>query len=342
VKAAVIRGYVQQYLTGEREDLDFITLPGLDMASSRIALGTMTFGEKVDATQAQQMVDVCLDAGVNMFDTANAYTKGDSERFLGQAIKQRREEVILVTKAHHRMGPDPIDFGLAPAALRKAVTDSLDRLDADVIDVLYFHEPDWEVPFEESYGAAMELVHDGTVRTLALSNYPSWELSRVHVTTGAIGWPKPHVHQVMYNMLSRQLDDEYAAFSARNDMINVIYNPLAGGLLSGRYSDVNSTPTEGRFANPNYRNRYWNPTLFDGMQRLQQLANDSGLSLIELSFGWLWSRPLADIVLLGASSMEQLEANLKASQQPPVDADIAAVCDEVWSEVKGPVAKYWR
>lgn len=322
--------------------MDFVNLPGLSKPSSRVALGTMTFGEKVDATEAKQMVDMCIDAGVNMFDTANAYTKGDSERFLGQALKGRRDDVILVTKAHHRMGPDPIDFGLAPAALRKAVTDSLERLDDTYIDVLYFHEPDWEVPFEESYGAAMELVHDGIVGMVAVSNYPSWELSRAHVTTGAIGWPKPQVHQVMYNLLSRMLDDEYAAFSAQAEMINVIYNPLAGGLLSGRYSDIANTPTEGRFANPNYRNRYWHPALFDGMTRLQQLATDSGMSLIELAFGWLWSRPLTDIVLLGASSVEQLEMNVKAAEQPAVDAEISAVCDEVWKDVKGPVAKYWR
>lgn len=322
--------------------MDFVNLPGLAKPSSRVALGTMTFGEKVDATEAKQMVDICIDAGINMFDTANAYTKGDSERFLGQALKGRRDDVILVTKAHHRMGPDPIDFGLAPAALRKAVTDSLERLDDTYIDVLYFHEPDWEVPFEESYGAAMELVHDGIVGMVAVSNYPSWELSRAHVTTGAIGWPKPQVHQVMYNLLSRMLDDEYAAFSAQAEMINVIYNPLAGGLLSGRYLDIANTPTEGRFANPNYRNRYWHPALFDGMTRLQQLATDSGMSLIELAFGWLWSRPLTDIVLLGASSVEQLEMNLKAAEQPAVDAEISAVCDEVWKDVKGPVAKYWR
>lgn len=322
--------------------MEFIMLPGLDVASSRVALGTMTFGEKVDAAEAKVMVDMCLDAGVNMFDTANAYTNGDSERFLGQAIKQRRDDVILVSKAHHRMGPDPIDFGLSPAALRKAVADSLDRLDADYMDILYFHEPDWEVPFEESYGAAMELVHDGIVRTVALSNYPSFELSRLHVTTGAIGWPKPRVHQVMYNLLSRMLDDEYAAFSARAGMVNVIYNPLAGGLLSGRYSDFDNTPTEGRFANPNYRNRYWHPALFDGMKRLQQLADDNQLSLIELACGWLWSRPLTDIVLLGASSVEQLEMNLKAAQQAPITLEMSAVCDEVWNDVRGPVAKYWR
>lgn len=322
--------------------MKFITLPGLDTASSRVALGTMTFGEKVDAAEAKVMVDMCLDAGVNMFDTANAYTNGDSERFLGQAIKQRRDDVILVSKVHHRMGPDPIDFGLAPKAIRKAVADCLERLDTDYMDVLYFHEPDWEVPFEESYGAALELVNEGLVRSLALSNYPSWELSRVHVTTGAAGWPKPRVHQVMYNLLSRMLDDEYAAFAERAGMINVIYNPLAGGLLSGRYSDVENAPTEGRFANPNYRNRYWHPALFEGMKRLQQLADDSQLSLIELAFGWLWSRPLTDIVLLGASSVGQLEMNLKAAQQPAVTPAMAAVCDDVWKGVRGPVAKYWR
>lgn len=322
--------------------MDFITLPGLDMASSRVALGTMTFGEKVDAAEAKIMVDMCLDAGVNMFDTANAYTNGDSERFLGQALKKRRAEVILVSKAHHRMGPEPIDFGLAPKALRKAVADSLDRLNADYMDILYFHEPDWQVPFEESYGAAMELVKDGMVRAVAVSNYPAFELSRIHLTTGAVGWPKPHVHQVMYNLLSRMLDDEYAAFSQRAGMINVIYNPLAGGLLSGRHADVENTPTEGRFANPNYRKRYWHPALFDGMKRLQQLASDSQLSLIELSFGWLWSRALTDIVLLGASSVDQLAMNLKAAQQAPITQAMSAVCDDVWNDVRGPVAKYWR
>lgn len=317
-------------------------LPGLEQPSSRVALGTMTFGGQVDAEEAASMIDVSLGMGVTMFDTANSYTGGQSEILLGRALGSRRDQVLLASKVRQRYGEGPDEVGLEPLALKKSVEASLERLGTDWLDVLYFHHPHWGVPLEESLGAAHELVTAGKVRAVALSNYPAWEMARGGEVASGMGLPVPRIHQTMYNLLARALEEEYAAFSEHAGIVNVVYNPLAGGLLTGRYIDSTVIPDAGRFTRSVYRDRYWHDAFFAAVTRLDAIASGAGLTTVELAISWLWSRPLADIVLLGASSLHQLEANLAAAALPPPSDDVLEACDEVWGDIRGPAPRYWR
>lgn len=321
--------------------MDTRVLPGIERPWGRVGLGTLAFGAAVGPDEAVVMVKTAIAAGVTMFDTANAYTGGASERLLGQALGARRDECLIATKAHHRHGPGPDDAGLSPAAIRLALEGGLGRLGTDWVDLLYFHQPDWEVPFEESLGAAQELVEAGKVRAVALSNYPAWEIARGHAVADHRGWPRPRIHQLMYNLLARGVEEEYAAFATGAGLVNVVYNPLAGGLLTGRY-DRADLPEVGRFSSEVYRDRYWHGPVFEAVQQLQVIAREAGLTLVELSYAWLWSRPLVDVVLLGAASLAQLEANLAAAAHPALSDDVLAACDEVWQRLRGPVPRYWR
>jgi aryl-alcohol dehydrogenase-like predicted oxidoreductase len=317
-------------------------VPGTDMIVSRLVLGTMTFGSQVDEVEARRMVDRSLEAGTTMFDTANAYNGGESERILGTAVKHHRGEVLIATKVFNPMGNEPDDRGLGKAAIHKAIDASLERLATDYVDVYYFHQPDWSTPIEESLAAVDELVAAGKVRHIGVSNYAAWQICEINCLRRREEKPPVLISQQMYNLLARRVEEEYASYSEHEGLFDIVYNPLAGGLLSGKHSP-GSTPPEGtRFTMEMYRRRYWDDAHFRAVEQLGTVARDAGLTLAELSFRWLLTRSLVDSVLLGASSMNQLEANLAACEGPPLDDEVMAECDEVWPDLRGPAAAYNR
>ena len=317
-------------------------LAGTDLDVSRIVMGTMTFGSQVDDSVARQMVEFGIESGINMFDTANAYNNGESERMLARAVRGRREDVLIATKVFNPMGDAPEDRGLSRAAIHRAIDSSLDRLATDRVDLYYLHQPDHEVPLEESLGAMNELVGAGKVRYIGLSNYAAWQHVEALWLSAANGWQSARVSQPLLNLVSRRIEEEYAACSTRFGLSNIVYNPLAGGLLTGKHTPQ-SRPREGtRFSMPMYRDRYWNEEQFHAVERLQQIGAEEGLSLIELSFRWLLTHPLADHVLLGASSIEHLKANLAACDGPGLDAHTLERCDEVWKVLRGVAPAYNR
>jgi aryl-alcohol dehydrogenase-like predicted oxidoreductase len=315
---------------------------GTDMWISRVVLGTMTFGSQVDETEARQMVHRSLAAGINMFDTANAYNAGESERMLGAALEGRRNEVLIATKVFNPMGEAPEDKGLSEAAIHKAIDASLERLRTDYVDVYYFHQPDRATPIEESLAAMDALVEKGKVRHLGVSNYAAWQVGEINCLRAGQGYPPVLVSQQMYNLLARRIEEEYASYSEHANLFDIVYNPLAGGLLTGKHT-VGSTPRQGtRFSQEMYRRRYWDEAHFDAVERLRSVASDAGLSLVELSFRWLLSRPLVDAVLVGASSIDHLESNLAACDGSSLDQEVVRRCDEVWADLRGPAAAYNR
>jgi aryl-alcohol dehydrogenase-like predicted oxidoreductase len=315
---------------------------GTDLSVSRLVLGTMTFGSQVDGTDARAMIDRALDAGINMFDTANAYNAGESERILGAALEGRRDEVMIATKVFNPMGDAPDDRGLSERAIHKAIGASLERLGTDYVDLYYFHQPDWDTPFEESLGAMDALVTAGKVRHIGVSNYAAWQICELNCLRARDGRPPVLVSQQMYNLLARRIEEEYAAYALRAGLFDIVYNPLAGGLLTGKHR-AGDTPAEGsRFTLEMYRQRYWDEAHFRAVERLGSISGDAGMTLLELAFSWLLSRPLVDAVLLGASSMEHLESNLAACERPPLDDELSKRCDEVWAELRGPAAAYNR
>jgi aryl-alcohol dehydrogenase-like predicted oxidoreductase len=319
-----------------------VTLSGTDLQTSQVVLGTMTFGSQVDLGEARNMVHTCLDRGISLFDTANAYNEGRSEEILGQLVKDRREQVLIATKVGNPMGSDPTDAGLNRAAIFEAIDASLERLQTDYVDVYYLHKPDWSTPIEESLEAMDALVRAGKIRYGATSNYAAWQMAEMLWLAERNGWQPLLVSQPMYNLVARRLDDEYAAFSKSCGLSNIAYNPLAGGLLTGKHQPEASPQPGSRFTMENYRERYWNAAQFAAVARLGDLAAEAGLTLVELSFRWLLSRPLVDAVLLGASSLEQLWSNLAACEETALNEELATACDEVWQELRGAAPNYNR
>ncbi len=319
------------------------TLGKTDLQVSRVTMGTMTFGGQVSEEEALRMVDHCLELGINSFDTANIYNAGKSECLLGKALKGRRDKVILATKVFFPMGPEPDDSGLKRAAIRKAIHQSLTRLGTDYVDLYYLHQPDKDARIEETLAAMEELVQEGKIRYPAVSNYASWQILQMLWHCDNHGYTMPTVSQQMYNVVARGLDQEYLAFSKEFGLALVVYNPLAGGLLSGKHHQ-DSAPAHGtRFdGNKLYQDRYWHPEYFGAVNALSGIAREAGMGIVELSLRWLISQPQVDSIILGATRIEHLRTNFESCQGPPLQEDVLKKCDIVWEKLRGVTPKYNR
>jgi aryl-alcohol dehydrogenase-like predicted oxidoreductase len=318
---------------------------GLDLPISSLVLGTMTFGDTVDAAGAATMVDAALDAGITVIDTANAYVGGVTEEIIAPLLAGRRDRVILASKAgmpHPDAGDHPL---LSAPALRASIDGSLRRLDTDRIDLYYLHKPDRETPLAETLTTIAELVRAGKVRALGVSNFAAWQISELNQVADAVGAPRPVVAQQLYNLVARRIEEEYLEFATTTGLHTMVYNPLGGGLLTGKHS-FTETPVEGRFGSSNlsamYKARYWDQQLFAAIAALGIIAADADMPLVELSFRWLISQPAVGSILLGGSRPAQLEANIKAAAQGPLPEDILAACDAVGRTLRGPMPAYNR
>ncbi|GAB3466478.1 aldo/keto reductase [Streptomonospora sediminis] len=322
-----------------------VRLPGVAQPMSRLVLGTMTFGDTVSEDGAAEMLDLALDSGVNAVDTANGYAGGASEAILGRLLASRRDRVVLATKAGIPH-PDAGDHApLSPAGLRASLEGSLKRLGTDHVDLFYLHQPDRATSPAETLGAVAELVAEGKIGALAVSNYAAWQIAELNSAADATGAPRPVIAQQLYNLLARRVEEEYTEFAAATGLLTMVYNPLAGGLLTGRHR-YSASPDSGRFGDSRiaamYRERYWEPALFEAVGELARIADGAGLSLTDLSLRWLLSRPATGALLLGGSRSEQLRANLAAAAAGPLPADTIAACDAVGASLRGPMPAYNR
>jgi aryl-alcohol dehydrogenase-like predicted oxidoreductase len=306
-------------------------MPELDLTS--LVLGTMTFGDTVDFDGAAAMVDAALDAGITHIDTANGYAGGESERILARLLAGRRDRVTLATKAG-MPHPDAGDNSpLSPAGLRSSVEASLKRLDTDYVDLFYLHQPDRATPLADTLSTVADLVSEGKIRALGVSNF------------AAFGAPRPIVAQQLYNLLARRIEEEYVEFAAVTGLITMVYNPLGGGLLTGRHS-FDANPADGRFGDSRlaqmYKERYWNTAIFDAITQLSVIADKAGIPLTELALRWLVSKPAAGPVLLGGSKVAHLQSNIAAVAKGRLDDELIDACDEVGSALRGPMPNYNR
>jgi aryl-alcohol dehydrogenase-like predicted oxidoreductase len=323
--------------------MEYRVLQGTKLRVSRASFGTMTFGSQADQETSSRMVDQCLDAGINFFDTANMYNQGRAEEVLGKALGSRRSQVILASKVRNRMGDAPDDVGLSRAAIRKALEASLKRLGTDYLDLYYLHMPDYDTPIEETLEAMDEAVRSGKVRYPAISNYAAWQVCEILWISEKKGYLQPLISQPMYNVVARAIEEEYLPFCKRFGVSVIPYNPLAGGLLAGKQSREKG-PIEGtRFdKNTLYLGRYWHNDYFAAVDELRAVALEAGKSLVELALQWLLSREQVDSVILGASRPEQLAENLRAFEGGGLDDATLARCDEVWKRLRGITPKYNR
>ena len=318
---------------------------GLKLPISRLVLGTMTFGDTVDEATAGRMVEEALDAGITTIDTANAYVGGTTEEMLSRLLKERRGDVILASKAGM---PHP-DHGqhspLSPAGLRNSVEGSLRRLGVDRLDLFYLHQPDRVTPLHETLTTVAELFAEGKIGALGVSNFAAWQIADVIHTAREVGAPRPVVAQQLYNLVARRVEEEYLEFAATHNVHTMVYNPLGGGLLTGRHS-FDAKPTEGRYGDSKlaamYTQRYWDRQLFDAVEELSRVAQDTGITLAELSLRWLAYRDGVGSLLLGGSKAEQLRANIAAVANGPLPATAVAACDAVGAGLRGPMPAYNR
>jgi aryl-alcohol dehydrogenase-like predicted oxidoreductase len=318
---------------------------GLRRPLSRLVLGTMNFGDTVDAQAAELMLDAALDAGITAVDTANAYAGGVTEAILGALLPGRRDRIVLATKAgmqHPDAGDNPL---LSPAALRAGLDGSLGRLRIDHVDLFYLHQPDRDTPVADSLAAVKDFIDQGKVSAYGVSNHAAWQISEINHTADGLGMPRPVVGQNLYNLLARRIEDEYLEFARTTGLLTMVYNPLAGGLLTGRYSFTNK-PTEGRFGDSRlaamYTERYWDERTFTAITALSAIAGDAGIGLVELSLRWLLSKPGVGAVLLGGSKLAQLQANIAAAAAGPLPEDVVVACDRVGAQLRGPMPAYNR
>lgn len=319
-----------------------LRLKGTDLEVSRACFGTMTFGSQVDQELARRMVGYCLERGINFFDTANVYESGLSEELLGKALHGKREQVILASKVRGKMGEGPDQRGLSKAAILRAVEESLARLRTDYLDVYYLHQPDYDVSLDETLEAMEALVKAGKVRYPASSNYSSWQVTKMIGHSKENNYRPVLIAQQMYNLLARGVEQEFVPMAEELGVSLIAYNPLAGGLLTGKHSTSSITPGTRFDKNAMYQDRYWHEENFSAINKLQDIAQQSGRSLISLAINWLLHHTPTAAVILGASGQEQLEQNLAALDEGTLAPDTVEACDDVWRALRGPTPVYNR
>jgi aryl-alcohol dehydrogenase-like predicted oxidoreductase len=215
-------------------------------------------------------------------------------------------------------------------------------LQTDFVDLYYLHQPDYAVPIEETLAAMEELVKQGKIRYPGTSNYSSWQVCEMQWIAQKNGYTPACVSQPMYNLLARGIEQEYLPMAKKYDVTVIAYNPLAGGLLTGKHIQATIPPGTRFDNNSMYQDRYWHPRNFTAVEKLKAASESAGRSLIDVSLNWLLYHTQTDCVLLGATRMTQLEQNLAACEGGPLPPEVLRVCDEVWAELRSPVPIYNR
>ncbi|MFW6161370.1 MAG: aldo/keto reductase [Planctomycetota bacterium] len=322
--------------------LERVKVEGTDLEIAYAQCGTMMFGSRADEAEAKRIVDAALDHGINLFDTADMYNDGASEQLLGRALAGRRDQALVATKVGYGKDPDGNEEGTSREAILRAIDDSLVRLGTDYVDVYYLHRPDYEAPVEETLAAMDEVVRAGKARYLAISNFGAWQSYEALALCDDRGWPPPAMSQMIYNLLVRQIEHEYVRFARTVGLHLTVYNPLAGGLLTGKYASLSDEQAGGRFVdNENYRKRYWSDRFFNAMLDLKAIADDLGMSLTHLALNWIAQGDVADSLLLGPSNAEQLLDCLAAGETTIPDDGLERI-EAFLAEFDGTNATYAR
>jgi aryl-alcohol dehydrogenase-like predicted oxidoreductase len=323
--------------------VEYRYLTGTGVKVSRLCLGAMTFGAQVEQAEANRMIHAALDSGINIIDTADVYNQGRSEQIVGEALVGRRERVVLVSKVRGRAGADPYkDEGLHRWHILRGVEASLKRLQTDCLDVLFLHRPDNNTPLEETLAAVDQLQRQGKIIYYGMSNYAAWQVSEARWLADRFRFQRPAVTQVPYNVLTRGIESELIPFCRAKNVGITVYNPLAGGLLTGKHAPSEPPASGTRFQlNQQYHDRYWREANFEAVSELQTIAGEVGMTLVQLAFQWLMAQKPVDTIILGASRMEQLAENIRAADGQ-LDEETLRACGAVWERIKGPSFQYNR
>jgi aryl-alcohol dehydrogenase (NADP+) len=299
----------------------------------------MTFGLQCDEPTSVAILDRAAEGGIDFLDSSDAYplggdlsTRGTTEEILGRWLRGKRDRFIVATKCFAPTGPAPFDGGNSRKHIMSAVDASLRRLQTDYIDLYQLHGYDRQTPIDETLAALDDLVHQGKVRYVGVSNFLTYQLVRAVGRTETLGLTRIDCVQPRYNLLFRQIEREMLPY-CREDGVGVIpYNPIAGGLLSGKHSRANPPPEGTRFtlgtAAQNYQERYWHEREFDTVEALSALAEDAGVNLVTLSVAWVLANRTITAPIIGASNPRQLDSSLAAADYVIAD-DLKQRLDEV-------------
>lgn len=287
-----------------------------------LSFGTGTFAGKgplfsnwgtTDVTEARKLIDICLEAGVNLFDTADVYSDGDSESVLGEAAKTLREKILISTKTSLPMGEGPMDAGSSRWRLIRAVEASLKRLQTDYIDILHLHAYDASTPQEEVLSTLDNLVRQGKVRYIGASNFAGWELMKSLSVSDKFGYPRHVVHQVYYSLVGRDYESELMPLAQDQGVGAMVWSPLGWGRLTGKIRRGQPLPKNSRLHEtasfgPPVPEEY----LYKVVDALDAVAAETGKTVPQVALNWLLQRPTVATVIIGARNEAQLRDNLAA------------------------------
>lgn len=309
-----------------------------------LCFGTMTLGGGADEKTSLELLDLAVDSGVNFFDSANVYNRGASETIIGKwmAARGHRDRIILSSKVRYRMGDDADSEGLSPRTIERELHGSLKRLNTDYLDIYFLHQPDYDTPLEVTWQCLDRLAREGKFRYVGLSNFAAWQIADAYHLARTSGWIRPTVVQCMYNLIARYPEHELFQACQALDMGVCNYNPLAGGLLTGKYG-VKTEAKEGRLAgNEMYRNRYFDQRQRQAALDFAAVASVSDRSPVELAVRFCLDQSAIATVILGATRVQQLEQSLAAVDAPPLTEEETGQCDVIWSQLSGPIPLYSR
>jgi aryl-alcohol dehydrogenase-like predicted oxidoreductase len=307
---------------------------------SEICLGTMTFGHQCDERTSFAILDKAAEAGVTFLDTADAYpvpptpeTAGRTEEIIGAWLQGKRERFVVATKCRIRVGHGPNDEGLSRKHILKAADDSLRRLRTDYIDLYQAHAPDPETPLEETLRAFDHLVQQGKVRYIGCSNYPAWQVALSLGISERLNLARFDCVQPRYNLLYREIESELLPLCRHAGLGVIAYNPLAGGLLTGKYRSLDQPIPGTRFTlgktGELYRQRYWHQAQLEAVDALRAFLEPRGKKLIETAVAWVLAQPGITAAIVGASQPQQIDASLAAVKKTLAAEEMEA-CNLCW------------
>ena len=308
----------------------------------KLILGTMTFGESVFSPDVEAFINTFLDAGNTELDTAYVYNEGKCEQLIGEALPKAIAPYRIATKINPR-----ISGKLDGAAAYKQLNESLGRLRLNSVDLVDLHFPDPATPVDDVLSALADLHGQGKFRELGLSNFPAWMVADVWHLCNQHGWMKPTVYEGMYNPLTRYAERELNACLDHFGMRYYGYNPLCGGLLTGRYGKFEDAPTDGRFTHrPGYQNRYWKKSYFDAVEILKAACEKEGISTVEAAYRWLAYHSMlkeerGDGIIIGASKLNHLKQNMEAMEAGPLPGIILDAFTKAWEVCRKDSPEYF-
>jgi aryl-alcohol dehydrogenase-like predicted oxidoreductase len=329
--------------------MEYRVLGGSGLKVSALSFGTATFGGNTEffkawggtqVQEARRLIDICIDAGVNLFDSANGYSAGQSEEILAGALEGKRDKVLISTKSGFPTGPGPNDEGSSRYHLRNAVEDSLRRLRTDHIDIYHLHGFDALTPVEETQETLNKFVSEGKIRYIAASNFSGWHLMKSLAVADRYGYTRFVAHQVYYSLIGREYEWELMPLALDQKVGALVWSPLGWGRLTGKFRRNQPVPEGLRYpqtaqAAPQVPDEY----LYTVVDAMDKVAAETGKSITQIALNWLLQRPTVSSVIMGARNEEQLRQNL-GSIGWNLSQDQIAVLDKASEQL--PIYPYWH